>query len=379
MAQISKETAQKIYDIHMKCLCEDTPELRELIDRYNKDVSPEAMALHKDCIVISMADGWFDRWTPNIDASGLTASGMTTPDLKATPGPALRYFEDAVSNINRNKDRVMLIRTPDDILKAKRENKLGIIFLAQSCEFLFHNDLDAAVSVFHDIGLRSCQLAYNHRTFAADGCATGTNDGLTKDGKRLIRAMQKYGVTVDLAHVGERSALDALDYAEKPMIFSHTVPAGLVKTGRNITDEMAKKCAATGGVMGVDCYPDHYDNGKDFVTIEDFINAIDYYVNLVGVDHVGLGLDSPITLGGYERRKLLNLFKGISEAGTDSYLYRSYKANRGFLQETMEGLVNLGNCPNITEHLMRRGYKEADIRKILGENWLRIFRETWVY
>ena len=228
------------------------------------------------------------------------------------------------------------------------------------------------------MGLRVMQIAYHHRSFAADGCATGDNAGITNDGRKMIRAMEKYGVTVDLSHVGERSTLEAMDVCRKPPIFSHSNPLGVNKHIRNITDEQAKKCAALGGVVGaVGLTPSLY-NGKDFPTIENYMDCIDYYVKLIGIDHVGIGLDSNATMGGYEHRTLMNIHRNYRGPDfKESLEYKGYMAGKGYYSIKLEGLMNMANLPNSTNHLLMRGYGEKDIKKILGENWLRVFRETW--
>ena len=377
---IDQKVRDEMFDLHFRVLCEAPEELRQLILDANKNISPEAMALHKDSLVISMADGWCEGYGWEVRDSGLTCTGMTTPDFTSDTGMAMRYMADAVSVVNNDPEHMMLIEKPDDILKAKKEGKFGIIMHAQNCEFVHHLDIDAMVSLFQKAGLRVMTIAYNHRSFAAEGCHTGVDGHLTKEGKILVRAMQKYGITVDLAHVGRRSSLEAMDLAEKPMIFSHANPEGYCKGqgGRNISDEMAKRCAETGGAIGVCTYPDQFYDGSHFPTIEDYINAIDYYVNLVGIDHVAIGLDHTMTLGAYERRRTFG-YANFTDFDESSYTYQSYLAGRGYLIETLEGLINIANCPNITDRLLKRGYKEADIRKILGENWLRVFRDTWVY
>ena len=100
--------------------------------------------------------------------------------------------------------------------------------------------------------------------------------------------MQKYGITVDLSHVGELSTLEAMDMSERPMIFSHSNPKGLFQHARNITDEQAKKCAALGGVIGVTSYPVTLWDGEHFPTIDTMVDCIDYYADLIGIDHIGL-------------------------------------------------------------------------------------------
>ena len=138
------------------------------------------------------------------------------------------------------------MRRYEDILTAKRDGKIGIIIGAQSCDFIHHPDISESVEAFARLGLRIMTIAYNHRTFAADGCATGTDDGLTCEGKTLIRAMERNGIVVDLSHVGRRSTLEAMDFCEKPAIFSHSNAYALYPHFRNITDEQIKACAARG-------------------------------------------------------------------------------------------------------------------------------------
>lgn len=379
MGNIDRQTADKLFEISKRFACEDTPEVKQMILDINAQVPEEAKRLHRDSIIIDQCNFSFESYSWNLAESGITALAITSMDTKADAGVAIRYLADDISTIHHNADHMLLVEKPDDILRAKAENKVGIILGSQNCEFLHHNDLDATVYLFHKLGMRIIMPAYNHRSFAADGCYQSANAGLSNDGKKLIAALQKYGVTVDLSHVGERSTLDALDMAQKPMIFSHSNPKKYVDHPRNITDEQAKKCAATGGVVGATAFNVTLFDGVHFPTIDNFIDCIDYYVQLIGIDHVGIGIDSNITIGGYEHRKQYYFSRlTLDTMGTDSLPYKSYLAGRGVLSECSEGLMNLANYPNITYGLMKRGYKEQDIKKILGENWLRVYRETWV-
>lgn len=285
---------------------------------------------------------------------------------------------DYVSVID-NTPQLTLILKADDFSKAKKEGKTGIIIGSQSSQFLHHNDIESAVEVFARMGLRVSTLAYNWRTFSADGCYSGSNGGLANDGKILIKAMERYGVTVDLSHVGERSTLEAMDVCVKPPIFSHSNPLALNNHPRNITDEQAKKCAALGGVIGVTSFPvTLWEPGKPFPTIENFIDCIAYYADLVGVDHVGLGIDSNANAGAYERRKVVMLSHTTnSMQGQQSLGFISNEAGRGILAAFPDGIESLANIVNIVDHLLKRGFSEAEIKKIIGENWLRVFRATW--
>ncbi len=381
MAKTEKTDEQifeEIFEISRVQACEDNPEIKRMILEINEKVSDEAKKLHEESIVIDMCTFSLERYAWNLAASGVTAGNFTVPATKDCAGEALHNIINYVSTVKDFPDNLMMVYETDDILKAKKEGKHGVIIGAQNCEFVHNDDIDTAVQMFHALGLRVMTLAYNHRTFAADGCYSGDNAGLTNDGKKLIQAMEKYGILVDLSHVGERSTLEAMDVCTKPPVFTHNNPMALFKHVRNATDEQAKKCASLGGVVGVSSYSPTLFNGTDFPTIETYMDCIDYYVNLVGIDHVGIGLDTDAAMGGYDFRNMLQFHKLLRDtAGKESIGYKAYMAGRGMLGAKLDGLMNMANLSNVTDHLMKRGYKVEDIKKILGENWLRVFHQTW--
>ena len=370
---------QEVHEWSMKYYCEDTPEAKALSLGYNAAVSDEARRIHRDSIVIDTCSFSLDGYDWHLEQAGLTGLNCTVIGTKDSAGESIRNIIDYVSAID-NTPELMLILKPDDLLTAKREGKTGIIIGSQSSQFLHHNDIESAVEVFARLGLRVSTLAYNWRTFSADGCYSGSNGGLANDGKILIKAMEKYGVTVDLSHVGERSTMEAMDVCTKPPIFSHSNPLALNNHPRNITDEQAKKCAALGGVIGVTSFPvTLWEPGKPFPTIDHFIDCIAYYADLVGIDHVGFGIDSNANAGAYERRKVVMLSHTTnSMQGQQSLGFVSNEAGRGILAAFPEGLESLANIVNIVDHLLKRGFSETDIKKVIGENWLRVFRATWL-
>lgn len=373
-----EEKFKAVHDLSMKYYCEDTPEAKELSLSYNAGVSEEARVIHRNSIVIDTCSFSLEGYDWHLEQAGLTGLNCTVIGTKDGPGESIRNIIDYESAI-LNTPKLMLIQKADDLLEAKRSGRTGIIIGSQSAQFLHHNDLEAAVMLFSRLGLRITTLAYNWRTFAADGCYAQANGGLARDGVELVRLLEKYGVTVDLSHVGERSTLDALEMATKPMIFSHSNPLKLFKHPRNITDEQAKKCAATGGVVGVTSFPvTLWEKGKSFPTIDTFVDCIAYYADTIGVDHVGLGIDSNANAGAYERRKVVMLSNTTnSMQGQESLGFISYEAGRGLLGSFPEGLESLANIVNIIDHMLKRGFSKNDIQKIIGGNWYRVFKETW--
>lgn len=372
-----KQKWDEILMYYKRYLCEDHPSVKEYALSYNQEVSAKARSLHEESIVIDTCAWHLQGYNWHLSESGITAINCTVPRGMDSPGDALNNIIEYYALCNEIEE-VTLIRNYADIRQAKKDGKIGIIIGSQNCDFINHPDIPEAVEVFARLGLRVMSIAYNQHSFAADGCASGTDNGLTRDGKTMIRAMEKNGIVVDLSHVGRRSTLEAIDYCEKPAVFTHSNAYSLYPHYRNITDEQIKACAARGGVIGVSLYNVICWNQKEFPTIDHVIDNIVYYANLVGIDHVGLGSDSGVNPGTYPHRACAAYWKAARDTlGKESLMYKSYEAGRGVKGFFVEGCESMANFPNITEHLMRRGFSSAEIKKVLGENWMRIFKQWW--
>lgn len=374
------ELFNSVFDFAKSFYCEDNPDVKEMVLKINDSVSDEAKLIHEQAIVIDTCTFFLETYNWQLHASGATAINCTVPLPLDYTGEAVTKIADYYETI-RYEPRLSLIEKADDILTAKKEGKIGVIIGAQSCEFIQHGDLYSMTQLFAKMGLRIMQIAYNHRTFAAEGCLAGDDAGLTNDGKTLIQAMEKAGIVVDLSHVGRRSTLEAIDVCEKPPIFSHSNPDTLFPHLRNITDEQAIKLANKNGVVGVCAFPPMCWDGEKYPSIDSFVDAIAYFADLVGIDHVGIGLDSNAQPGAYNRRELLRFGWMINQmestGATSNYYTASFAAGRGLKTLFCEGLVNLANLINITDKMLIRGFSKKDIEKVLGLNYLRVFREWW--
>src|SRR6185503_7808623 len=186
--------------------------------------------------------------------------------------------------ITANPDLYVLASTVKDIRDAKESGRLAIAFDLEGSDPLLGN-LNM-VSFYYDLGVRQMLLAYNKDNRASGGCMEG-NIGLTDFGKAVIKEMNRVGIVVDVSHMGYRATMEAFETSSAPVIFSHSNPKGLREHARNISDEQIKACAQSGGVIGI--------NGiGDFLTStssEIFVQNIEYVLNLVGPEHVGLGVD----------------------------------------------------------------------------------------
>lgn len=353
----------------------DDPDNKRYALQVNDSVSEEAKRIHRESIVIDTCSFYLEKYNWHLQESGVTAVNLTVPRATYNMGQTVWSIIDHYEAVRKDQEHFILAETGDDIRTAKRENKVGVILGAQTCKFLEHGDVDSAVEVFAKMGMRVIQIGYNGRTFASDGCMCGTNAGLSPAGKKLVRALENSGVTVDMSHISERSALDVMDMCTKPPIFSHSNPRELFDHPRNITAEEAKKCAAAGGVIGVCSYVPILWSGKHLPCIEDFVDAIAYYADLVGIEHVGIGIDSNSQPGAYERHETRRLME-LAHPNRDVYLAGA-EAGRGKACAYPEGLHSLANIVNIVEHMLKRGFSESDIKKVLGENFLRVFDQTW--
>ena len=219
-------------------------------------------------------------------------------------------------------------------------------------------------SIMAELGLKICQLTYMEPNLYGSGCLDKANGGLTYWGEQAVREMNRQGIVVDLSHVGERTSLEAIDYSDKPCIFSHSNSLTVCpSSNRNLTDEMIKNCAAKGGVIclnahGFVCHKEVGVQG----TLEDYMAHFEYLGELVGPDHMGIGTD-------------------IYEYYTKQYWECKTKLlyNSPWMFETVfnRDVQRVDQYINITRGLVALGFSDEDIRKILGESLIRVFKEVW--
>jgi len=279
-----------------------------------------------------------------------------------TLGRWLRMIED--------RDDLTLIRSAADVEQAKADGKLGIVLHFQGTEPL-EDSLDL-VDAYKALGVGIIQLAYNVKNRVGDGCEERTDAGLSRFGVKLIERMNKAKVIVDCSHTGYHTTMDAIEVSQVPVVISHANPRAVHETPRNVRDEQIQAIAKTGGLVGAVGYP-AFVSKKPKATMDEFIDHIAYMVDLVGSDHVALGIDyflgqDPIA----ELSAACKLYDQLIATGAwspASYPPPPYTYPEGI--ETPEGF------PNLTEGLLRRKFSETDIKKILGGNWVRVYQQVW--
>lgn len=199
----------------------------------------------------------------------------------------------------------------------------------------------AGLRTFYRLGVRGLSLTWNHRNELADGVEeSGTRGGLTAFGRDVVRLMNELGMVVDVSHLSDAGFWEVMELSTTPVVASHSNAKTLCGHVRNLTDSQLQALARKGGVTGINFLPRFLVDGGEGVTLDDVVRHIDYIADQIGTSYIGLGSD----------------FDGISRVPA--------------------GLEDVSCLPNLTMALIDRGYAESDVRKILGENFLRVFHQV---
>lgn len=269
--------------------------------------------------------------------------------------------------------RDVLVRAalPDDIEAAHKAGK--------SCLYLTGNGVPLAqqwntvedelqyVRTFFQLGIRMMHVTYNRRNMLGDGCAELANGGLSDFGRAAIGEMNRVGVIVDVAHSGWRTSLEAAQVSKKPMVASHSTCDALNHHIRAKPDEVIRAICETGGLIGICCIPNFLGHSGDIAAL---IDHVDYVVKKFGIDHVAIGTDVSHT----SQHASAPAAKSPSRGKRRNRFESLWPANALGGQWPRAGSLGWTNWPLFTVALVQRGYTDEQIRKILGENVLRVCR-----
>ena len=270
-----------------------------------------------------------------------------------------------------HQDFVVHCKTVDDIIDAHQNGKVAWVAVMEGA-MMIENELDR-IDLLFGFGLRSLGITYSESNALGSGLKEARDGGLTKFGQKAVERMNKVGLLIDCSHTGDQTALDTIEHSSKPIILSHIGAKALWNSNRLAPDDVLKACADKGGVIGIEAAPhttltaDHRQHNLDAV-----MQHFEYIKDLVGIDHVTLG---PDTLYGDHA----GLHKAYSAA-------LSLKESKGTGQEGMkfdpvefvDGLENpTEGSYNIVRWLVKNGYSDADMAKVMGQNTLRLLREVW--
>jgi membrane dipeptidase len=252
-----------------------------------------------------------------------------------------------LSDVGRN-DEVVKVSNSDEIEAAKQQGKVGILPTVE--HLAIGNELQH-VDVLYNAGIRLAGMTYRRKSYIGDGHLERNDGGLSLFGIEVIQRMNELGMVVDLSHASFRTAMDAIEFSEAPVAFSHdgSYTLGLKQgggeyaAGRLRRDEELLACAKKGGIIGVTVQPSVISSWGSELSLDLLLDHYDYMVKLLGIDHVAIGTDSSIDV-----------------------------RTSGFVR----GVDSPAEGKNIIRGLITRGYSDADILKITGGNSLTFFRRV---
>lgn len=319
--------------------------------------------LHRDAIVFDglIISNWSREIFEDMRRGGLTAANCTCSvwegfrETMLNIGQWNRWFEE-------HGDLIVKARTTADIRAAKAQGKTAIVLGFQNVS-AFEDRLEF-IELFKDAGVGVVQMAYNTQNLAGSGCYESTDSGLSDFGHEMVAEMNRVGILCDLSHVGATTSRDVIEASKKPVAYSHCLPTGLKEHPRNKTDEELRFIADHGGFIGVTMFTPFLKRGTDS-TVDDYVEAIDYVINIAGEDRVGIGTD--FTQGhGDDFFRWITEDKGYARSLTDF----------GEIKNP-EGFTVIGEFANLTAAMERAGWNEEKTRKIIGLNWMRLLDDVW--
>ncbi len=258
----------------------------------------------------------------------------------------------------------------DDLRSTRPDGRIGIMLTAQNAEY-FRTLAD--VTTFHRLGQRLAQLTYNFQTRIGAGFLENRDGGLTVFGHQLVTEMQRVGMTVDLSHCADRTTLDGIAAATKPVVFTHGAARGLMPDyARCKSDDALKALARNGGVMGI-AFIRFMIRPAAPVTVEHVVDHIDYVIKLVGADHVGIGSDLDMAGLGTPIPKGNVPLSVTSQPNFERY--GAYYAQDGGVH--VDGMNHPKRLFDLVEAMGRRRYSDETIRLVLGGNFIRAVGASW--
>ena len=316
----------------------------------------------KKSIVIDALGGYgflySDILDGGINATHVTLAVHSYQKMKYVLNEIKRYY----SLIELVPNSIKLVEEVRDIERAKEEGKLGIIFGFQNACPL--EDDVSSLYIFHKLGVRIIQLTYSEANSLGCGCLEPNDTGLTSFGIQAVQAMNRLGILVDLSHTGYKTSKKAIEVSTEPVCFTHANPLALKNVPRNRPDDLISMVAEKGGVIGLVPYASFCKSEpKKRPTIDDFLDGIEYCVELVGIDHVGIGTDK---FEGRTKEEFFLEFQG-----------RYPQLTTKFEDRHVEGFSTIKDFPRIIEGLISRGFSAEDCGKIIGGNFHSLFRRVW--
>ena len=339
-----------------------------------KGIHPILEKDHSYTFIDSCMQIWPDAQFQDAHRYGVTSYAVTAWDPHCDLDQALEGLM-FWHYISRKYPDLSIVASVEDIRNAKKDKKATLLLASQCGDFIGY-ELHR-VEAFYRLGLRMLIPAYSLSNRICGGCLDRADQGLTSFGKLVVEECNRTGLLLDCSHLGERSSLEIIEHSRKPVVFSHSCTKALADNPRNITDGQIKSCAGKNGVIGLSPWgPMVLKTGKtERPTVDDFIDHIDHVAQLLGsTDHIGVGTD--MSLGTYPDHEYDPWGSPEYEDVTGTY-DRHITSNIRSPLRMADGFSNYADVLNFVDKLKKRGYSDTDVGKILGGNYMRIFRQVW--
>jgi membrane dipeptidase len=266
-----------------------------------------------------------------------------------------------------HQDMVIRAESTVDIRRAKANRQIALVPCLEAATMI-ENEVDR-IDILYGFGIRMMGIAYSEANALGAGLRETGDGGLTEFGRRAVRRMNQLGIAIDVSHSGDRTSLDTIEASEKPVFITHAGARALWNTKRMKPDDVIRACARKGGVIGVEAAPHTtLTHNHRRHSIEPVMEHFEHIVNLVGIDHASFG---PDTLFG-------------DHVGLHDYFASQLSIKHLHGQQDFEkvpyvaGLENPGEVmPNIVRWLVKHGYPEKDIARVIGGNAMRVLEQVW--
>jgi len=337
-------------------------------------MSVQFSELHRKATVVDGLVFFSDGSTRDMLQGGVSAINVTVSEMAAD-------FEQALKDVMIWRERCLapnsqwlLVQTADDIARAKKEGKLGLIMGWQNAKPL-GEQIDR-VALFHTLGIRVIQLTYNEANLIGDGCLEKRNAGLSELGLAMVDEMNRVGIAIDLSHCAPQTCLDAAERSSKPVFLTHANANAVIKRPRNKSDDVIKAVAQTGGVIGcsIHAYLAWRGDPRQQPLLSDFVANVKYIGDLVGYEHVGIGTDFP-SVDTYEAVRhvmVMSRTKYAKSGGDFSDAFGDVMEARYPIETPTPA-----QFPAFTEALHTAGLSDSQIMGVLGGNFSRAFSTAW--
>jgi membrane dipeptidase len=303
------------------------------------------------------------EFLPEFDAGNISVAGVAIYiEDRYFPEAVLRVALDQIARLyaeTRASERLTICKSFGEIQKARTTNKIALLITMEGAEPL-GTDLNL-LRIFYELGVRSIGLTHARSNAAGHGgifAANGSSpEGLTTFGRDVIQECETLGVIIDLAHINPAGFDDILSITNKPPIVSHTNVRRYYDIERNISDDQIKMIGGRRGVIGINSVL--VSPKKEESTLDCYVDHIEHVANLIGIDCVGIGFD---------------FFEFIYRQWPESR--QKELAQKFTTPHFIPDLRNHSHARNLTRKLIERGFSDEEIKKILRDNWLRIFEEV---